>query len=344
MRRTNTARRCALTLGTAAALVLSMSACGSEAPRSANTPPGDDEVHQAVIATGPPGTYYVPLYVAEAKGLFEEENVDVEIVNLSSTAVSELIAGRADLVAYGAGASFAPVNQGKDVKLVFALSSYLAPGFMFALPDVEKPADCKNIVTYAAGGISHTLALTYNKEFNAGAEVQPMTDQGAIYGTITSGRADCYVGPYPPPKVIEQGHLKMLIDVRVPSQLPSSIPQSGAGTSLWGVADGMEKNRKAITRVLAAVSKACDVIAKSSAKEIAQMLKSTPHFAEIDVAAIESTAGIDGEMACPDDGNFPEAGFAKLLSLYKVASPFIDTSASTWTWAERVDHSYRRTD
>jgi len=278
---------------------------------------------------------------AVKKGFFEEEGVNVEIENLSSTAVSELVAGRADLVAYGAGASFSTVNEGKDVKLVFALASYLQPGFMFALPDVGEPGDCTKIVTYAAGGISHTLALTYNDAFGANAEVVPMTDQGAIFGTITSGQADCYVGPYLPPNVVDQADLRLLIDVRDPSQLPPDLPSSGAGTSLWGVADAMDSNRDAITRTLAAVSKACGVIADSTPKEIAAMLKSTPHFDGIEESAIETTAGVDGEMACPDDGYFPEDGFEALMQFYATASPFIDPSDPTWSWAERVDESYR---
>jgi NitT/TauT family transport system substrate-binding protein len=100
-----------------------VAACGdsSDPPRSASRP-----ADRKVTVAGPPSTLFAPLYVAQARGYFSEQGVDVEMQNVTAgqDAVALVASRKVDAIVGGFSAGmFSALERGLEFKVVGSMGA-----------------------------------------------------------------------------------------------------------------------------------------------------------------------------------------------------------------------------
>jgi NitT/TauT family transport system substrate-binding protein len=115
-------------LATLAALTLVAAACGGgdEEPEDGNGGGNGDEqeiLELTAVIPFPSGVVFYPLYVAEARGYFEEEGLSVttEPVDGSGQVLQQLLAGQAEVGLPSPGPFMQSVHEGADLVSVYTL-------------------------------------------------------------------------------------------------------------------------------------------------------------------------------------------------------------------------------
>src|SRR5690625_3589542 len=158
--------------GAASALTLTLAACGG----GASNDQGDDasaaddggelqEVTVGIVQL----PIFAPIYVAEAKGYFEDEGIDVNLENVKSgqDAIPLAASGQIDVVAAGFAAGFfSAIDTGLEVTVVGSMG--------VTGPEDEEPAS----------------ALVVSKELYDSGEVTEIADlEGRKIGVLGGGGA-----------------------------------------------------------------------------------------------------------------------------------------------------------
>lgn len=178
----------------------------------------------------------MPIYVAQANGLFKSHNIDVEVVTSrgGGEAMKAYIAGDVQIVATGFPEVGLMRSHNVDVELFFAQTSRVP----FALigrkdEDLKTVADLKGktVAVTSPGSLTANLARYFIKE----AGLDPDKDVslisvgggGEILGALKSSRADAAMVFEPFVTVaIQQGFATMLVDVPEKLDAFSSSPLS----------------------------------------------------------------------------------------------------------------------
>ena len=102
---------------------------------------------------GKPLLYYLPLTIAERRGLFEEQGLEVEIQDLGggSKSLQALIGGSVDVVTGAYEHTIRMQAKGQDVRAVCELGRF--PGIVIAVS--KSKADPK--VIWVVGGKTYTF-------------------------------------------------------------------------------------------------------------------------------------------------------------------------------------------
>jgi NitT/TauT family transport system substrate-binding protein len=142
----------------AALAALLVAACGdsSDPPKSASRP-----ADRKVTVAGPPSTLFAPLYVAQARGYFSEQGVDVEMQNVTAgqDAVALVASRKVDAIVGGFSAGmFSALERGLEFKVVGSMGASTgkdpAPSALMVSRKaaVKRIADLKGAKIAIAGG------------------------------------------------------------------------------------------------------------------------------------------------------------------------------------------------
>lgn len=132
-----------LGIGLILSVALAVAACGSSSSGGkAAAQSGGGAQHASTKLTMAVGTQadaldFAPLWVAQQKGYFTDEGLDIDFVRLESStpAMSAVLSGDADVMAGGASPLVTSVSQGQDVQAFGPLSTAL-PWAMYVRKDV----------------------------------------------------------------------------------------------------------------------------------------------------------------------------------------------------------------
>jgi ABC-type nitrate/sulfonate/bicarbonate transport system substrate-binding protein len=178
----------------------------------------------------------MPIYIAQALGLFKKHNVDVEVITSrgGGEAMKAYISGDVQIVATGFPELGLMRSKNVDVELFFAQTSRVPFG-MVARKDenIKSVADLKGktIAVTSPGSLTANLARYFVKE----AGLDPDKDVslvsvgggGEILGALKSGKADAAMLFEPFVTIgIQQGFATMLVDVPEKLDAFSSSPLS----------------------------------------------------------------------------------------------------------------------
>ena len=178
----------------------------------------------------------MPIYVAQAQGLFKKHNVDVDVITSrgGGEAMKAYISGDVQIVATGFPEVGLMRSKNVDVELFFAQTSRVPFG-MIARKDesIKSVADLKGktIAVTSPGSLTANLARYFVKE----AGLDPDKDVslvsvgggGEILGALKSGKADAAMLFEPFVTIgIQQGFATMLVDVPEKLDAFSSSPLS----------------------------------------------------------------------------------------------------------------------
>jgi NitT/TauT family transport system substrate-binding protein len=178
----------------------------------------------------------MPIYIAQANGLFKKHNVDVDVITSrgGGEAMKAYISGDVQIVATGFPELGLMRSHGVDAELFFAQTSRVPFG-MIALKDenLKSVADLKGktIAVTSPGSLTANLARYFVQQ----AGLDPDKDVslvsvgggGEILGALKSGKADAAMLFEPFVTIgIQQGFATMLVDVPEKLDAFSSSPLS----------------------------------------------------------------------------------------------------------------------
>jgi NitT/TauT family transport system substrate-binding protein len=263
------------------ASLLSLTACGSKAKASELTPVTLNEVAHSI--------FYAPQYSAIELGYFEDEGINLTLVNGAGAdkVMTALISGDADIGFMGSEASiYTYANGSKDYAVNFAQLTQRAGNFLvgrdkqpnFKWTDLKG----KKVLGGRAGGMPQ-MVFEYILKKNG---IDPVTDLsidqsinfGLTAAAFTSNDADYTVEFEPFATGLEKegsGHVVASLGVD-----SGYIPY----TAYSAKKSYLEKNPEVIQKFTNAIQRGLEYVNSHSSEEIAKVIQ--PQFKETDVATI----------------------------------------------------------
>ncbi len=162
-----------LSLVLAVTMVLSLSACGSKAggasagTESANASESDgSELTEVTLGTVAWPTNMM-FYLAQEKGIFKENGLDVKIQEFSSTtdSSSAFIGGQTDFCTYASSETISPYAEGADFSVVLVTDKSNGCEGLVATSDIKTVEDLKGkTIATQLYSVDHMFLLTLLKE------------------------------------------------------------------------------------------------------------------------------------------------------------------------------------
>jgi NitT/TauT family transport system substrate-binding protein len=251
----------------------------ASAARAADPP----EKRSLAIGTASLGLTYLPVIVADRKGFFKDEGLDVEISAFSggSKALEALMGGSLDMVSGAYSNTLTMAAKGQ--RLVEFVEQIRCPGFAVEvskrkLAAFHGLADLKgmNIGVSAPGSSTH-MVLNYVLAKNG---VDPSdvsvigvgTSAGAV-AAMRSGQIDAIINSDPVLTILEQnGDAKDVVDMRTPATSGDAFGGPYPEASVYATAAFVAKNPRTVQAVTNAVVRAERWMAAATPDQIADAL------------------------------------------------------------------------
>lgn len=261
----------------AAALVLA--ACGGE---SAD---GGSDRGAITYASGAASPVFGPAYLAETLGYFDDEGIEVEFVeNTGANTGNLMVAGDADVAAWGVGVPIMLSTQGKQAKLLLGGSGVSTSADLIGAPGVEKIEDLrgKRIATLAKGTSTYGAAVYYDKKYDLDAELIVLPDNAAVQSALASGSVQGATGIHGSvAQLVEQGKAVSLVNATDPAQLDEALGGEYVIGGYWAMADTVKDKRDDLTSFVRAIERATTYMRETDATEVAAELRKSEAFRSI---------------------------------------------------------------
>lgn len=233
--------------------------------------------------------FYAPMYVAIENGYFDEEGIELTLVNGlgADKTMTAVLSGEADVGFMGSEASIYVYNQGKEDYVVnFAQLTQRAGNFLVTR-DLEEEFSWDNIkgktiIGGRAGGMPEMVFeyILKNKEITPGKDVEIIQniDFGLTAEAFASGTGDYTIEFEPSAYALEkEGKGKVVASLGVESGL---VPY----TSYSAKKSYIEKNPEVIQGFTNAIQKGLEYVQTHTPEEIAAVIQ--PQFKETDPEAL----------------------------------------------------------
>lgn len=235
--------------------------------------------------------FYAPQYVAITKGFFEEEGIDIELINGKGAdkCMTALLSGEADIGFMGSEASIYVYNQGKEDSVVnFAQLTQRDGSFLVGREKDDNftfdKLKGKTVIGGRIGGmpemtLEHVLrkhGLDPEKDLNLRTDVQ----FDVMAGAFTGGEGD-YVTLFEP--------IASNLEKEDKGYVVASIGAEGGYvpyTSYSTTNEFLEKNPELVEGFTNAIYKGMLWVQSSSSKEVAEEL--AEHFPDADLDTLET--------------------------------------------------------
>lgn len=218
---------------------LMLTACSTS---GGDSPNGDGEGLQTVSVIHVPSTLFAPLYVAEERGYFEDEGLQLELeaMQAGQDAIPLVASGQADVLVAGFGSGlFSAINDGLGVKVVASM------GGGGGEPDNSPTALMVSSELIESGEISdvsdlegRTLALSGGVGGAGAYQLQTILDEsgltlddieavnlgfGDMAGAIEGGSADAALPPAPFTTAMEESGIAEAFDLPPAGTIASGV-------------------------------------------------------------------------------------------------------------------------
>ena len=273
--------------------------------------------------------YYLPLTVAEQKGFFKDEGLDVEIVDFAggATALQAVVGGSADVVSgafehninmQAKGQSMrAFVLQGRAPQIVLAVSNKTMPNFKSVADlkgkkiGVTAPGSSTNIMTnfvLAKNGLKAT-DVSY---VGVGAS------QGAV-AALRSGQIDAISNLDPVITMLARNNdIKIISDTRDVAEADKVFGGPMPAATLYSPVAFIEKNPNTVQALTNAIVRANKWIQQAGPSDI---VKTVPESFLLGDRAVYIDAFLKAKPALSPDGMIPEQGPATALRALSSIDP-----------------------
>jgi NitT/TauT family transport system substrate-binding protein len=265
--------------------------------------------------------YYLPLTVAEQKGFFKDEGLDVEIVDFAggAKALQAVVGGSADVVS---GAFEHNINmqakgqpmrafvlQGRAPQIVLAVSTKTVPNFK-SVADLEG----KRIGITAPGSSTNIMSnFVLAKSGLKPADVSYVgvgASQGAV-AALRSGQIDALSNLDPVITILARSNdIKIISDTRDVAEADKVFGGPMPAATLYSPVSFIEKNPNTVQALTNAIVRANKWIQQAGPSEI---VKTVPESYLLGDRAVYIDAFLKAKPALSPDGMIPEQGPATAL-------------------------------
>lgn len=264
-------------------VAITMAAGLAAAPAAAQTQPEKTDVTIAV--GGKVALYYLPLNIAELKGYFKDEGLNVRILDFKggSQSVQAVVGGSADILSSSFEHVINMQARQQDLEAVVLMGRY--PGFALSVrPDVadkwKSAADLKgvNVGVTAPGSSTNALLNLLLKGADVPRADVPVIGVGAgagVLAAVENKQVGAVVQADPATTLlVEKGLAKVVVDTRNEEGTRQVYggPMPAAAISVSH--DFAEENPQTVQAVVNAIEHALQFIQSASAEEILGTLPS----------------------------------------------------------------------
>ncbi|HTN49710.1 MAG TPA: ABC transporter substrate-binding protein [Burkholderiaceae bacterium] len=273
--------------------------------------------------------YYLPLTIAEQRGYFKEEGLDVEIVDFAggARALQAVVGGSADVVS---GAFEHNINmqakgqpmrafvlQGRAPQIVLAVSTRTMPGY-------KSVADLKGKkIGVTAPGSSTNIMANYVLAKNGlkPADVSFIgvgASQGAV-AAMRAGQIDAISNLDPVVTILARGNdIKIVSDTRDVAEADKVFGGPMPAATLYAPVAFIEKNPNTVQALTNAIVRANKWIQKAGPSDI---VRSVPESYLLGDRAVYIDAFLKAKPALSPDGMIPDQGPATALRALASVDP-----------------------
>ncbi len=273
--------------------------------------------------------YYLPLTVAEQKGFFKDEGLEVEIVDFAggARALQAVVGGSADVVS---GAFEHNINmqakgqpmrafvlQGRAPQIVLAVSNKTMPNYK-AVADLKG----KKIGVTAPGSSTNIMAnFVLAKNGLKPADVSFVgvgASQGAV-AALRSGQIDAISNLDPVMTILARNNdIKIVSDTRDVAEADKVFGGPMPAATLYAPVAFIDKNPNTVQALTNAIVRANKWIQQAGPSDI---VKAVPEAYLLGDRAVYIDAFLKAKPALSPDGMIPEAGPATALRALQSVDP-----------------------
>jgi NitT/TauT family transport system substrate-binding protein len=271
--------------------------------------------------------YYLPLTIAEQRGFFKEEGLEVEIFDFPGGAKSlqALVGGSIDVVTGAYEHTIRMQAKGQDIRAVIELGRF--PGIAIGIrtakaASYKTPADLKGMkIGVTAPGSSTNIFVNYVLA-SAGLTPQDVSFIGvgsaaSAVAAIQKGEIDAISHLEPALTMLEQsGDIKIVVDTRTEEGTKALFGGSNPAAVLYTKESFIEKNPNTVQALVNGLYKALKWINKASPEEIAAAV---PEEYLLGDKALYITAVKNSKPTYSVTGLIPEVGMkstAQMLVMF----------------------------
>lgn len=313
------------------------------------------EKKDVIIAVGGKALiYYLPLSIADLRGYFKDEGLDVKVVDFAggSRALQAVVGGSADVVS---GAFEHPINlQSKGQNYRSFVLQGLAPQIVLGVskknvPDYKTPADLKGkkIGVTAPGSSTNMMTSFFLAKHGLKPSDVSFIGVGAGAGAITavrSGQIDAISNLDPViSTLVKEDAITVISDTRTLAETHSVFGGNMPAASLYTSQAFIDKNPNTTQALANAIVRANKWIQSASIDEIAATVPEQYLLGDADLYKL---ALKDNRQALSPDGLVPEDGPKTALAALAAFVPNFDDKAidlsKVWTndFAKKANQKY----
>ena len=242
---------------------------------------GTPEKTKVVLGVGgKPLLYYLPLTIAERKGFFKAQGLDVEINDFSggANALQALVGGSVDVVTGAYEHTIRMQAKGQDIRAVLELGRFpgISVGVRTELADkVKSAADLKGlkIGVTAPGSSTHLIALYAMSKAGLKATDASFIGIGGAataVAAIKNGQVDALSNTEPVISKLEaDGDIKVLVDTRTEAGNKALFGGTNPAAVLYLRKEFADANPVTTQRLTNALYAALQWLAKATPPEVA---------------------------------------------------------------------------
>jgi NitT/TauT family transport system substrate-binding protein len=291
---------------------------------------GAPEKAKVVLGVGgKPALYYLPLTIAERKGFFKEEGLEVEINDFAggARALQALVGGSVDVVTGAYEHTVRMQAKGQDIRGVAELGRF--PLITVAVRKehagtIKSAADFKGkkIGVTAPGSSTHLIPLYAMSKAGLKASDAAFIGVGATASAVAAvqrGEIDIISNTEPVISKLEQdGAIVPVIDTRTEAGTRALFGGSNPAATLYMRAEFIEKNPETTQRLVNAFLKALKWLRGATAEEAAEVVPAEYHLGDktLYVAALRNSL-----EAYSRDGIVSPDGMKSVLDMLKTLDP-----------------------
>lgn len=307
-----------------ALIILSVSLIGC----TGNT--NDNDLVKLTVSEVTHSVFYAPQYVAVELGFFEEEGIDLELINSQGAdkVMTAVLSNQVDIGFAGPEAAIYVYNEGKeDYAQVFAQVTQKDGSFLVSREPIEdfKWTDLKgkHVLPGRKGGVPYMTLQYVIEQHGLDINTDLNFDNSISYDTMNSafaaGTGD-FVTIFEPTATVFENEGKGYIVASI-GEDSGEIPF----TAYFAKKSFIEENSELIQKFVNAIYKGQQWVEEHSAAEIAEVL--SPSFPEVDLKVLETVVNRYKEIdAWKTEPSMTEESFNKLQEVMINAGELTQTA------------------
>ncbi|HEX8167383.1 MAG TPA: ABC transporter substrate-binding protein [Beijerinckiaceae bacterium] len=291
---------------------------------------GAPEKAKVVLGVGgKPLLYYLPLTIAERRGFFKEEGLEVEINDLAGGARSlqSLVGGSVDVVTGAYEHTIRMQAKGQDIRAVIELGRF--PAIVVAVrkekaAQIKSAADLKGAKIGVTAPGSSTAILVQYAMVKAGlkptdAAIIGVGGGAGAVAAMKKGEIDAISHLDPVIAKLEaDGDVQVLIDTRTEAGTRTLFGGSNPAAVLYAKQDFIERNPNTTQRLVSAFMKALKWIETATPEQVADTVPPEYHLGD---KPLYLKAVANSKESYSKTGVVSPQGMASVLDMLKTLDP-----------------------